>query len=389
MDKPHIQTTQVCLEYVPVYGGGAMAPRDYAAAMGSTVIAFTSADNLYRTQGWDENVFRIPIRSDFLGRWYALPGSTSALKAAKSTLCQSNLVVLHSLFRYHVQWADAVLRRARIPYWVVPHGVLDPYGFGYRTVRKRVWMRMLGCPIMRRAEAVIFMTERERQKASPYTQGCKTLVIHLPVEYVDTSRRNQVRTEVRASHHIPQEARVLVWVGRLHPIKRPLETIAAFSQVYDTSLHLMMIGPDDVLTRQACEQYCSERNIKRVHLIGPVYGKEKYNYYMSADGYISFSHQENFNYTAAEALVCGLPVILSPGNDLSLELQHQKCGWMLRTNAIQEAAEKIAQFVSAPQSALSDMGGAGQQWARTTLSWETFAQAVRQLAIESTFHRDN
>ena len=72
-----MQTTQVCLEYVPAYGGSALAARDYATARESAVIAFTSAGNLQGTQGWDENVFRIPIRSDFMGCWYALPDSTS------------------------------------------------------------------------------------------------------------------------------------------------------------------------------------------------------------------------------------------------------------------------------------------------------------------------
>jgi glycosyltransferase involved in cell wall biosynthesis len=389
MEKFHIKSTQVCLEYVPQCGGSAIAGRDYAAAMESAVIAFTSFNHMNCTEGWDKNVLRIPIRSDFLGRWYALPRFNSELKAAKSVLCQSDIAVLHLLYRYHVQWAGAVLHNAKIPYWVIPHGSLDPWAFTYRALQKKIWLRTIGCPIMRRAEAVIFITERERQKALPYTQGCKTRVIYLPVAFVDTSMRNQVRTEVRFSHLIPQDARVLVWIGRLHSMKRPLETIAAFKRAHDPSLHLMVIGPDDGLTRQDCERYCSEHNIGNVHLIGPVYGKRKYDYYMAADSYISLSHRENFNYTAAEALACGLPVILSPGNDLSLELQDLNCGWMLKTSDAQEAADMIKQFASIPQAELDKMGLAGQSWARTALSWEAFVQALHKLAAESTNNRRN
>lgn len=382
--KPDIKTIQVCLEYVPEFGGSAVAARAYAEAMESAVIAFTSKDHMRHTQGWDEDVFRIPIRSDFLGRKYALPGSKSALHQANSLLYQSDLAVIHVLYRYHIQWAGNALRRMKIPYWVVPHGSLDPWVFTYRALTKRIWLKMMGNRILRRAQVVIFVTERERQKASPYTQGCKTQVIHLPVEYVDVSKKDKVRAEIRYTHGIPQDDRILIWVGRLHPMKRPMETIEAFGKRYDSSLHLMMIGPDDALTKKDCEHYCSEHNIRNVHLMGSIYGSRKYDYYMAADGYISLSHRENFNYTAAEALACGLPVILSKGNDLSFALKNQKCGWILKADGSREAADTIGQFASVPRPVLCNMGVSGQQWARTSLSWETFVQAIGQLAVEST-----
>ncbi|MBX3053003.1 MAG: glycosyltransferase [Caldilineaceae bacterium] len=361
-----------------------MAVRDYAIAMDSFVVAFTSNRNLGYTQGWDDKVLRVPIRPDFLGRAYAVPESGDGLSASRLMLSQSSLAVLHLLYRYHIPWASTIAYQSQIPYWIVPHGILDPHVFTYRSWTKKIWLKVLGSRIMQRAEAVVFVTERERQKASPYTQGCKTQVIHLPVEYVDTSRRERIRLEIRARHIIPEEARVLVWMGRLHPMKRILETIDAFGHVCDPSLHLLIIGPDDVLKKEDCENYCLKQNIKNVHLLGPVYGNSKYDYYMASDGFISLSYRENFNYTLAEALACGLPAILSPGNDLALDLHSQNCGWMLKTEDAHEAITAIKEFALAPQAVLHELGTAGQQWARTNLDWETFTTALRELAIEST-----
>jgi glycosyltransferase involved in cell wall biosynthesis len=204
------------------------------------------------------------------------------------------------------------------------------------------------------------------------------------VEYVDISCRAEMRDLVRDRHRIPDEARVLFWIGRLDVMKRPLQTIEAFGKVGNPLVHLMMIGPDGSLTRQDCERFCAERNISNVHLIGPVYGDEKYQYYMASDAYISLSFRENFNYTAAEAMACGLPVILSSGNDLGHELRDINCGWMLKTSGEKECLDVLNQFVSMPQILLDEMGLSGLRWARNALSWETFAQSLRQLAAEAT-----
>jgi glycosyltransferase involved in cell wall biosynthesis len=379
----YFRTYQVCLEYTPEFGGSAVAAKAYANAMNSSVIAFTSAKQGQYSEGWNENVLRIPVRSDFPGRQYALPSSKGQLEALRNVLEKSDLAVIHLLYRFHIQWAANLLYRAKIPYWVVPHGSLDPWVFTYRALSKRMWLKIIGSRIFRRAEAIIFATERERQKALHYLRGCKTAVIHLPVEYPEVSRINQIRNAVRAFHGIPRDDRLLIWVGRLHSMKRPLETIAAFGKMQNPKLHLMMIGPDDTLSLEDCKRYCSTHRINNVHLMGPIYGNKKFDYFASADAYISLSHRENFNYTAAEALAFGLPVILSKGNDLALELENQNCGWMLETDLPEEAEDAIRRFISTPKSVLCNMGSSGRKWARDFLSTEAFEKAVWKLVRET------
>lgn len=384
MNQSNMKVVQVCLEYVPSFGGSIATVMDFNRVFKTSIIAFNLADNMVQDQSWNQNVFRVPIGAGILGRCYSWPVFSAELQKAELILRQADLVIFHLLYRYHFQWAGAIARKAKIPYWVIPHGGLDPYVFTYRSVQKRIWLSAIGCPIMRHAQAVIFTTERERKKALPYTQGCRTYVVHWPVEYVDISRRAEMRALVRARHRIPDDARVLFWIGRLDVMKRPLQTIEAFGQIKNPLIHLVMVGPDDTVTRRDCERFCVERNICNVHLIGPIYGSEKFQYYMASDAYISLSFRENFNYTAAEAMACGLPVILSLGNDLAQELRNLNCGWMLKTIDTQECIDALNQFVSLPQIVLAEMGLSGQQWARNALSWETFAQTLRQLADERT-----
>ena len=88
-----------------------------------------------------------------------------------------DVIVCHMLFRYHNDWAT----RLGIPYFVVPHGSLDPYVFSYRRLQKELWMLACGTRFFR-AEGVIFATQRESQKVFRGIGSDKAHVINWPVE---------------------------------------------------------------------------------------------------------------------------------------------------------------------------------------------------------------
>ena len=80
---------------------------------------------------------------------------------------------------------------------------------------------------------------------------------------------------------------------------------------------------------------------------------------------------------------CGLPVILSPGNDLTEDLREVNCGWMLKTDDILECKGVLNEFISLPRNALEEMGQSAQIWARLELSNSIFRERVLQLAKRS------
>lgn len=392
MQEARLPSTQVCLEYTPAFGGSASAVRDYALALQSNVVAFTSTKTSDRPNGWSSSpVWDVPVRADILGRAYAWPASNKALREAISCLQSSKLIAMHLLYRYHVQWGAGVAKDLDSSYWIIPHGGLDPHVFTYRSLQKRLWMKFYGLKIMKQADAVIFATEGECRKASPYLDGCNTQIVYLPIDHIDTANRDDIRQKVRSQLQIPTTDRVLIWLGRLHPMKRIFETIQAVGVANNTSIHLLVIGPDEAMSRDDCVRFAAQQQIKNIHVLGPIYGIEKYDYFMASDGFISLSYRENYNYALAEALACGLPVILSPGNDLSVDLRNQEheMGWMLNTFDEHEVVEAIIGFASVHRSVLLDMGKAGQKWARLNLTREQFVSRVQELANETIRKRDS
>jgi glycosyltransferase involved in cell wall biosynthesis len=375
-----MRVTQVCLDYAPSSGGTSNSVTDFNQVFKGAVITFISRAESAQVLA-NDNVVAIPTVSGFLGDQYALalPG---ALEQPGNLLSQTDLLVCHMLYRYHIQWATEIARRKGIPYWVVPHGSLDPFVFTYRSRRKWLWMRLMGKSILRKAACVIFATENEKQKALMQFPEMNAVVVHWPVTVseVALALRSEARSRVRALYGISATDRVLLYVGRLHESKRPLQTIEAFGEVGRTDFHLLMVGPDETLTREACIRYALEHKISNVHMVGPVYGRERFDYYMAADGYISLSAKENFGYTVAEALACGLPVILSPGNDLAPELRSLHCGWFLDADGSTAAVAGLGEFASASLSGLEEMGRCGQLWAQQQLSPESFKNQLETLA---------
>lgn len=382
-----MQLTQVCLDYAPSSGGTTTLITNFNQVFNSNILTFVSRAEADKIIGNDD-VLAIPTVPGPLGYQYAL-AVPSVLISAGNLISESDLLVCHMLFRYHIQWATKIAQRKGIPYWVVPHGSLDPFVFTYRSGRKWLWMKLIGKSILRKAAYVIFATENEKRKALMQFPKMNAVVVHWPVMVGDEvlAHKSESRSRVRALCGISNTHRVLLYVGRLHESKRPLQTIEAFGQVGRSDLHLLMVGPDETLTREDCTRYALEHKILNVHMVGPVYGSEKFDYYMAADGYISLSAKENFGYTVGEALACGLPVILSPGNDLALELRPLQCGWFLDADGSTAAVAGLSEFAITPLSDLKEMGSSGQLWAQQQLSYKSFKTKLETLAITTLTER--
>jgi glycosyltransferase involved in cell wall biosynthesis len=371
-----MKALNICLDYSPVYGGVVQSIRDFQKALGGPVLSFDDATEARVTS---EIVHYVNETSSFLGKRHLFFSRHAHLQGNQFiNLEKPELLVTHSLFRGQCDWTRRQAFARDIPYFAVPHGSLDPWVFSYGRQFKKLWMRGFGNRYFSNASAVIFATERERQKAAEFYEGINTKVVYWPVDKMDISKRVEARLSFRIKWSIPQDAKVLLYLGRYDAMKRPLETIKAFHRAKVEGTHLVLVGGDSGLVKAELDFLVVSLNlVGRVHVIGPIYGEGKEQAFLAADGFISLSYRENFGYTTAEALSAGLPVILSPGNDLSFEFDRNSTGWCLNSDSLDEAIEAIKQFDQADSIALLEMGENGRKWAATNLS---FAQFQRRLS---------
>jgi glycosyltransferase involved in cell wall biosynthesis len=370
---------QVAVDCTNESGGMLQAVRDFQRALGGGILSFTSP-SLIPPRGSSE-VIHVPTREGPIGSRYGITGRGLADATVAANWNRPQLVVVHGLYRQHTQWASDFAAARQIPYWVVPHGALDPWVFSYRRFQKKAWMKLVGSRILRRAQYVILATKREREKAGRHLTGSRNQVVHWPIRRLSPLERSEAATIVRTRLGVGQNARILLFLGRLHPMKRVIETMEAVSKAGDPRTHLVIVGPSSSdLSVEDCRSRATALGMANIHVVGASFGPDKERWLLGADGFISLSHRENFNYAAGEALAAGLPVILSPGNDLAYELAGVRAGWLLHSFAPEEEIEAIRAFGKQPADDLRAMGVAGKDWADSELSEEAFVRVLQGLS---------
>jgi glycosyltransferase involved in cell wall biosynthesis len=295
-----------------------------------------------------------------------------------------DLISCHSIFRSHNNVARDLARRLSIPYWAIPHGSMDPWVFTQDRFKKELWYKVFGERYFKDAAHIILATERERDKMGERYDGSNLRVIHWPVEPLDLAKKQEARINLRRSLNIPEASRLLLYFGRYHSMKQPVETIEIFRRAnVSEHTHLLMVGYDGDVTQKQLAAVADEH--PRIHVCGPMRGDEREMVLLGADAYISLSHRENFNHTAAEAMTGAQALILSPGNDLRYSFPSESTfGWMLQGNSEDEVVEVIRAFEKINDQELCRMGENAMVWACNTLSFEVFRNKLLALHVEAT-----
>lgn len=331
---------------------------------------------------WEESTVVRGSRLPVLRQLLHAPRSET--REAEDRIRKAGLVSCHTPWRGHLPWMAQMKKKHGVPFWFVPHGGLDPYVLDDQPLVKRAYLLMGGRRAIEEADCVVFTTRAERDKAAKCCRPARSEVVYWPLGQEDfaTERSDAERWRIRSELGIPENARCLLLFGRLHPMKRPLETIEVVAGVAE-GLHLLVVGNEFGVSLERIREQAERLGVsERVHLIGPVYGEARADYFAAADAYVSLSHRENFNFTAAESMAAGLPVILSPGNDLGGEMTDADCGWLLEDDALGSAVELLKAIAAMPLEAWHERGANGRRWAQAHLRFGTFQERIRSLAEE-------
>lgn len=365
----------VTSEFSKELGGAAKTISLFRRVLGGTIVGFNSShfDD-------EDGVVKLPCESGLLGKKFGYSKNTQPLDESTNDI---KLISCHLLYRYHCNWSRKTAQQNDIPYWVVPHGALDPFVFSYRSLQKKLWLSLSGRRLMKQAARVIFATKREQEKASQFIDVSNGTVINWPVLPISRQNEEERRSNWRKRFSIPTDARVLIYLGRFTEMKRPLHTIDAFAKAKQCEkVHLVFVGNDSGITADQLRAFRPDGLANRIHIIGPQWGSDRDDALVAADGFISLSHRENFGHTAAEALSAGLPVILSPGNDLTGEFEGKEFGKVLQTDKLDEAIDAMEWFAKADPLTLKRTGADGCEWVNETISFERFQNSLLDLYNE-------
>jgi glycosyltransferase involved in cell wall biosynthesis len=197
----------------------------------------------------------------------------------------------------------------RKPYVVCPAGALPIFGRSKRL--KQLYNRLVGESILRKAAGWIAITPIEFAHFESY--GIASARVTVIPNGVSPEDFPQADTEgFRRAKKLP-DAPLILFMGRLNPIKGPDLLLQAFALVQGQipDYHLVFAGPDEGMQgalREMAEQHGIEH---RVHFLGFVGGTDKAAAYRTASLLVVPSRQEAMSIVALEAGINGTAVMLT------------------------------------------------------------------------------
>lgn len=221
-------------------------------------------------------------------------------------------VIVHGVWQFHSFGVWLALRGTGKPYFVFPHGMLDPWfkrTYPLKHFKKWLYWPWAEYRVLRDAATVLFTSEEERRLAreSFWLYRCREAVVNYgtAAPEIDLAIARE-----RFYEHFPQLRGLPFYLslGRLHEKKGCDLLIKSFAESGD-SRPLVLAGP--------CLNESYLRYLKQlagqspVVFTGMLRDELKWGAFSAAEAFVLPSHQENFGIAVVEALACGTPVLIS------------------------------------------------------------------------------
>ena len=251
----------------------------------------------------------------------------------KRNAIRFDAVIVNGIWQYHSVAVWRALRKRAPPYYVFPHGMLDPWfkhTYPLKHLKKWLYWPWAEYRVLRDAAGVLYSCEEEmrlaRQSFWLYRAHEHVVTLGIGAPQVDP-----LAARHRFLQHFPQlqNRRLLLFLARIHEKKGADLLVRAFAEIaaQDASLSLMMAGPDESGLRASLERLASDLGVAgRIVWPGMLQGELKWGALHSAEAFLLPSHQENFGVAVIEALACGRPVIISDKINIWREIERDGAG---------------------------------------------------------------
>jgi glycosyltransferase involved in cell wall biosynthesis len=363
----------------PIASVAAIAER--LARLGHEVTVVTTNANL------DENIdvpLGVPVDVDGVRVFYfarkeplrtLLPflpyvsGSLGYLYAPEMRRALDELVPLADVVHTHMPFvyptyagARAALRHGKPLFYSQRGNFLDTH-LRRRRWKKRLWLSLFEQRLIERATTLVALTEAERAAFASLAPATPSAIVpngvDLPNEMPDAARH------VRERFGVPDDALLVLFLGRLHPWKGAGALVDAFERIDMPNTFLVMAGAD--------ESNLVSRRSARVIVPGVVTGIDKEALLHRADLFALPSTGEGLSMAMLEAMAHRTAVMISPGCNFP-DAESSGAGVIVEKDVTSLATALRA--LLADKARLQRMGDAGRALVANAYSWDAVTAAL-------------
>lgn len=211
--------------------------------------------------------------------------------------------------------------------------------------------------VVAHASALVANTVQEAVELEQfYDARTDRVVVAHPGVDLDTFTPGDGRLAARARLGIPRDALMLLFVGRIQPLKAPDVLVRAAAELHSMDpsmadrLHVVICGGPSGSGLEHPESLADLADALRVpvHFVPPQERAVLADYYRAADLVAVPSYSESFGLVAVEAQACGTPVVAAAVGGLRTAVSHNVSGILIDGHDPRVWAERIHAHLTCP-----------------------------------------
>lgn len=258
-------------------------------------------------------------------------------------------VLVHGIWGYNAYGVWLALREAQTPYFVFPHGNLDPWFKLHRPINHFIrwcYWPWAGYPVLRDAHAVFFLSDNERNRAQEafWLYDCHEFVVRTGIDAPSPIRALTLGEAFSAAHPALDGKRCFAALGDQLLTTKPLFLAQALRSLMakglwdPKSMRLVVAHPERAKALLSAAERLGLAD--SIYYPGPLDLDGTWGLLVRSECLLRPSRHETASKSIARSLAVGTPVLVSVGVDAWKDLVNAEAGI-----AGDETAEGIAKML--------------------------------------------
>lgn len=285
-----------------------------------------------------------------------------------------DIVHITSVWMYPTTAAARACRKHDVPYVMRPAGSFEPWCLQRSWGLKKAYYWLVERRNLANAAVIQAMSDQERLHFRDL--GFDEKVVVIPNGVSSDCSGGWSGAQFREQFGIHEDTPLVLFLSRVHP-KKGLDILtAAFALVLRKlpEARLVVAGPAAPGYGIEVQRMLEAQGIDaHTILTGELRGEEKWAAYRAADVFVLPSRSENFGIVVAEAMACGVPVVVSRETPWQ-DVETYNAGRWVKLDP-DEIAENIIEILENRELARK-MGQNGRALVRKKYTWDRIAEKM-------------
>lgn len=282
---------------------------------------------------------------------------------------QPNIVIQHGIWSLFCIQITRYCKRNKIPYVVVPHGMLDPYILNQRPILKKIALLCYQNSNLKNSLFVRVLNENEKKHVALACPDVNSMVAPNGLNWTDSL------------NDVVRNRNIILFLGRIDQKKSVVELIKSWNMLKSRSeipsqAQLRIVGWGDKKYEAKVIQLIQESI--GIEFIGPKYGKDKEFEFKQAGAFILPSKGEGLPTAVLEAWSAGTIVIMSPECNFDLEVFGREA--LITGSSIDSICKSIEGYFRMSESETNSMRKLGSDYAKK-YSWRSIVDRFSEILI--------